>query len=183
MFRFGVDMQVINVHGEVNTPEVVNADFHTTGSLAVIAHHLEMEGAKILSRSSSHLHFRGGLGAKFIASKWSFLLSMSSGEINVFAKDKRVFASYKICFDEWALIVLFEFILIGFMLTYAFAQDPGSNTFLSSVYCLAMIFLLSLCYFGISSVFAIEKFRGLLHSCLIESNQLAPDYTHRVEYE
>jgi hypothetical protein len=170
-------MQVLTVQGEIKTPEVVNAEFHATGSLAVIAHRLEMEGAKILSRSSSHFRFRGGLGAKFIASKWSFLLSISSGEIHVFAKDSRVFASYKIRFDDWALIVLVEFMVIGLTMIYAFAQDSTSNAFMSNLYCLAILFLLSLCYFGASSAMAAGRFQELLHSCLIESNQAKPDYT------
>jgi cbb3-type cytochrome oxidase subunit 1 len=170
-------MQVLTVHGEIHTPEVVNAEFHATGSLAVIAHRLEMEGAKILSRNSSHFRFRGGLGAKFIASKWSFLLSISSGEINVFAKDNRVFASYKIRFDEWVLIVLVEFIVIGLIMMYSFAQDSTNNAFISNLYCLATLFILSLCYFGASSALAAGRFQELLRSCLIESNQAMPDYT------
>ena len=170
-------MQILTVHGEVKTLEVVNAEFHATGSLAMIAQRLEMEGAKILSGSSSHFRFRGGLGAKFIASKWSFLLSISSGEINVFAKDKRVFASYKIHFHEWALIVLVELIVIGLITIYAFAQDSTSNAFILNLYCLATMFILSLFYFGASSALAAGRFQELLRSCLIESNQAMPDYT------
>ena len=169
-------MQILTFHGEVNSPEVVNAEFHASGSLAVMAHRLEMEGAKILSRNSNDFRFRGGLGAKFIASKWSFLLSISSGEIKVFAKDKRVFASYKIRFDEWALIVLVVFIVIGLIMMYSFAQASTGTAFMSNLYCLAILFVLSLCYFGVSSALATGKFRDLLHSCLIESNQAMPDY-------
>jgi hypothetical protein len=165
-------MQILTFHGEVATPKVINAEIRALGSLAVIAQRLEMEGAKILSRNSSHISFRGGLRAKFIASKWSFLLIASSGKVNTFVEDEKVVASYKICFDEWALIVLILFIIIGLIFMYSFAQGSADRSYLSNVYCLAPISVLAVGYFGLTALLAITRFRGILHSCLIETNQL-----------
>jgi hypothetical protein len=163
-------MQILTFRGEVHTSQVVGAEFHAVGSLIVIAQRLEMEGAKILSRSSDYISFRGGSRARFIASKWSFLLAVSSGDVNVFAKDEKVVVSYKICFDELALVLLFLFIFIGLIFIYSFAKGTANISYLPNVYCLVPIFMLAVSYFGISSVFAIIRFQRLLRSCLKETN-------------
>ena len=165
-------MQILTFRGEVKTPKVIYPDIHAAGSLAVIAQRLEMEGAKPLSRNSSHFSFRGGLGARFIASKWSFLLVTSSGEVNTFAKDGRVVASYKICFDEWAVLALIPFILCGLIGIQSLTQGTGGASYWSITYCLVTIFVFAMVYFGLSAIFAILRLQRLMLSCLEETNQV-----------
>jgi len=163
-------MQILTFRGEVKTPKVIYPDIHAVGSLAVIAQRLEMEGAKPLSRNSSHYSFRGGLGARFITSKWSFIYVASSGEVNTFAKDGKVVASYKICFDEWAVIALIPFIMVGLIGLHSFTQGISAALYLSS--CLVPIFVAAIAYFGAGAVFAVLRFQRLMFSCLNETNQV-----------
>jgi hypothetical protein len=161
-------MQIFTFCGEVSTPENVNTEFHKTGTLALIAQHLELEGAKPISRSLSHFSFRGGFGARFVRfiPLWgSILLFVSSGEVNVFARDEKMVVSYKICFDEWALSVLLLFAIIWLAAT-------NNSSYFSNGICFTQFLGLAICFFGAGSFITIIRFRRILHSSLRETNQL-----------
>jgi hypothetical protein len=161
-------MQIFTFRGEVSTPESINTEFHQTGALALIAQHLELEGAKPISRSLNHFSFRGVFGARFATfiPLWrSIIFLISSGEVNVFARDEKVVVSYKICFDEWALSVLLLFAIIWL------AAINNSSHFLNGI-CFTQFLGLAICFFGAGSFITVVRFRRMLHLSLRETNQL-----------